>query len=393
MLAIGCGVLWAAPEITNVRAHQLPGEHRVKLTYDLSNAGGGACSVRVRVSTDSGANYGEPLAAAAIDRETAVVLPGTGKMLEIKLAEAGLANRYSREIRFQLMANDSAGVAPNGFALIPAGNFTMGDQSNPMRGDSIERPVHTVYVSEFFMAKFETTKELWDEVRAWGMANGRGYTDLPVGNGSYASKGRNHPVHTISWYAMVKWCNARSQMEGLTPCYTVSGATYKTGNITPDCNWSATGYRLPTEAEWEKAARGGQIGQNFPWGNTIGHNNANYRSLLYVYDVSFTQGYHPSYAFGWSPYSSPVGSFEPNGYGLYDVVGNMWEWCWDSYGSYSYAFQSDPRGQVSGTHRVDRGGSWNLYAGFCRLSGRHSIDSSSSNDYLGFRLARSSGHR
>ena len=92
------------------------------------------------------------------------------------------------------------------------------------------------------------TKELWDTVRAWGLNNG--YTDLPVGNGSSASKEANHPVHSISWFAMVKWCNARSQKENLTPCYTVSGATYKTGSSAPVCNWNGNGYRLPSEAEW-----------------------------------------------------------------------------------------------------------------------------------------------
>jgi formylglycine-generating enzyme len=251
--------------------------------------------------------------------------------------------------------------------------------------------VHTVQVSAFYMGKYEVTKELWDEVRAWGLMNG--YTDLPVGNGSYASKGAHHPVHSIAWFDMVKWCNARSQKEGLTPCYTVTGATYMLSFSESDCNWNANGYRLPTEAEWEKAARGGVAGKNFPWGtDTISHSQANYYAYpSFSYDLSgVVNNFHPTYAVGGYPYSAPVGSFAPNGYGLYDMAGNMWEQCWDPYGSYSAGAQTDPRGPSSGAVRVLRGGSWVNDANYCRVAGRGIYGPGITYSYVGFRVARSS---
>lgn len=291
--------------------------------------------------------------------------------------------------RFYRVALVQATPAPAGFSLISAGSFQMGDQSSPLVGYSDERPGHSVYVSDFYMGRYEVTKELWDTVRAWGLNNG--YTDLPVGNGAYTSKGANHPVHSINWPAMVKWCNARSQKENLVPCYSVGGLTYKTGSGAPVCNWNANGYRLPSEAEWEKAARGGLNAKNFPWGNTITHNQANYWSSgSYAYDVSPTRGFHPTYAVGSYPNSSPVGSFPPNGYGLYDMAGNMIEWCWDWYTTYPSTSQTDPRGPVSGSLRVGRGGSWNDLAFNCRVAYRYYQNPGYSDYMIGFRLARNS---
>jgi formylglycine-generating enzyme required for sulfatase activity len=253
-------------------------------------------------------------------------------------------------------------------------------------GYSNELPVHSVFLSAvFYMAKNKVTKALWDGVRTWGLTNG--YTDLSVG----AGKAPNHPVQTITWYDMVKWCNARSEMELLTPCYTVSGTVYRTGNSdAPDCNWAANGYRLPTEAEWEKAARGGWSGRRFPWGNTITHSRANYISnSVFSYDVSPTRGFHPTYATGADPYTSPVGSFAANGYGLYDMAGNVWEWCWDWYDSYSNAAQINPQGAASGTRRVIRSGCWHSFADQERCAERLNDTPIDASNDVGFRLARS----
>lgn len=381
----------ADPTVTNVRAAQKTGTKQVEIFYDLSGSTS-PVFVSLQISSDGGTTFAAPATALSGAVGAGIAL-GSNKKITWN-AGADWNNQLSNTVKFRVTASDRP-PAPDGFALIPAGTFQMGDQSNPLVGYSDELPVHSVYVSAFYMGKYEVTKELWDEVRAWGVNNG--YTDLPVGNGSYASKGASHPVHSINWYAMVKWCNARSQKEGLTPCYRISGVTYMTGSSAPDCNWNASGYRLPTEAEWEKAARGGLSGKNFPWGDTINHSNANYRanSSAHSYDTSgyTTSTYHPTYNDGVYPYSSPVGSFAPNGYGLYDMAGNMWEWCWDWYSSiyYSTSPGSDSRGAASGSSRVLRGGGWYLNANSCRAAGRLSYHGPDFASYfVGFRAARSS---
>lgn len=258
---------------------------------------------------------------------------------------------------------------PAGMAFIPAGSFTMGDN---LDGTSDALPPHIVYVSAFYMDKFEVTKALWDEVYQW--ATNHAYSFVNAGSG----KATDHPVQTINWYDAVKWCNARSEKEGRTPAYYTSAAqttVYRTGqvNLQNDMvKWDGNGYRLPTEAEWEKATRGGVSGQRFPWGNTITHGQANYySSSSYAYDTSLTRGDHPSYNTGVMPYTSPADSFASTGYGLYGLIGNVSEWCWDWYGSYSSVSQTDSRGPTSGSTRVIRGGSWGGFANGCRTAYRY----------------------
>ncbi|MBM3882116.1 MAG: hypothetical protein FJ387_20745, partial [Verrucomicrobia bacterium] len=306
--------------------------------------------------------------------DSARISGARGSWLEIRQAQPADAGLYrvrvsngagwamSGAARLTVQGGDPPPVA--GMAFIPAGSFQMGDTFN--EGTSDERPVHTVYVSAFYMDRTEVTKALWDEVYGWAV--GRGYSFDNAGSG----KAANHPVQTVYWYDMVKWCNARSEKEGRMPAYyTSAGQTtvYRTGRVDVQNDWVKwnAGYRLPTEAEWEKAARGGASGRRFPWTatDTITHSQANYYSHweggrpYYAYDVNPTGGYHPTFAVGASPYTSPVGYFAPNGYGLYDMAGNVWEWCWDWYSSgyYGSSPSSDPRGSSGGSDRVIRGGS------------------------------------
>jgi len=221
---------------------------------------------------------------------------------------------------------------PEGMVSIPGGTNSVTDS---------DFGSYSLTVDSFYMDATEMTKAQWDTVYNWAITNGYSFSN------SGSGKASNHPVQQVNWYDSVKWCNARSEKDGRTPCYTVSGSVYKSGESSPDCDTGVNGFRLPTSDEWEYAARGGVSSMRFPWGDTVTHVQANYSSSSsYSYDTSATRGYHPDYDDDPMPYTSPVGSFSPNGYGLYDMAGNVWEWCNTS----------------SGSDRCLRGGGWGTTA-------------------------------
>jgi sulfatase modifying factor 1 len=303
---------------------------------------------------------------------------------------------------------------PNDMVAIPGGSFVMGDSFN--EGSSGERPVHNVTLDPFYMSKYEIKNGQYSEFLQStqpkvvdGVVYGRldrsnsyPYFDTLISsslsqinlipkvppfrlNDTYSVrlKGRSDmstdPVVMVSWYGAVAYCNWRSQQEGKQACYDLSTWT---------CDFTKNGYRLPTEAEWEYAARGGLSGKRFPWGDTITHSQANYySSSSYSYDISPTSGYHPTWSIdGVMPYTSQVGSFSANGYGLYDMVGNVWEWCNDWYGGYSSEAQTNPTGPGTGTYRVDRGGGWYNFEFSCRVMYRSNYTPTDRVNGVGFRV-------
>ncbi|MHC4617877.1 MAG: formylglycine-generating enzyme family protein, partial [Planctomycetota bacterium] len=283
---------------------------------------------------------------------------------------------------------------PDDMAYIPDGEFEMGDHF--AEGDYDELPLHAVFLDSFFMSKYEVTNQQYCDYLnsafgtgiyvSGGIVYGTGNNQFYCDTSAYSSysqisftsgvfsvrtkAGRdmsNDPMVEVSWYGSAAYCNWRSQREGYRQCYNLS---------TWDCDFSKNGYRLPTEAEWEYAARGGLSGRRFPWGDTISHSQANYRSEAYYgYDVSPTRGYHPAHNDGNWPYTAPVGSFSANGYGLYDMAGNVREWCNDWYKDsyYHSSPYSNPTGPASGGYSVLRGGSWGCPPYFCRVAFRDDI--------------------
>ena len=275
-----------------------------------------------------------------------------------------------------LLASPAVAQTPAGMSLIDSAGktFHMGDSKNELPNESwpeFEKPVRRVtFTKSFYLGQTKVTYAEWKDVWDWALVHG--YTAFgavgqigvagPDGSGRPDTPdNRQHPVANLSWTFAAVWCNARSEKEGLTPCYTLrsDGSVYRsTANVAINCNWEAGGYRLPTNAEWEYAARGGvDDGRRFPWGDTITHSQANYRSNwdaahTQTYDQSPTSGFHPLYNG-----TAPVGSFPATGFGLRDMAGNVNEWCWDWFPASGTTFfmrpdpETDPHGDIDGTYR------------------------------------------
>jgi formylglycine-generating enzyme required for sulfatase activity len=282
----------------------------------------------------------------------------------------------------------SVAVPSPSVALIPAGSFTMGSPELELDRDSFREPRRQIQMRAFYMASKElsvgefrsfiedtghvTTAEAdggafdYDEAKpGWVFRAGVNWRNPGF------RQGDDHPVVCVSWFDAVQYCNWLSAKEGLKPAYTIAGQ---------NVNWdrSADGYRLPTDAEWEYACRAGTTTPFFT-GERISTSQANY-------DGNFPYNYGNRGLFRKAPLQT--GSFPPNAWGLYDMHGNVWEWCWDYYGLPNTAPATDPAGPASGAHRVNRGGGWASAAKLMRSAARSSDFPETAGNNMGFRLAK-----
>jgi len=350
------------PVVSKVHAEQRPGTEQAVITYDVNDPDGDTLTISVQISDDGGKTFTVPAMTFSGDIG-AKIRPGKNKRI-VWDAGKDLTELYDMDFRAKVTADDGKGAdeiiwQKDGakMRLIPAGEFEMGTDSSEVSGlvqwakkwyssaeaswFENETPRHTVYLDAFYIDKYEVTV---GQYKKFIQATGHRAPDWS-GVSKY-SPTNNHPIIYVSW-----------------------------DDAQAYCKWA--GKRLPTEAEWEKAARGGLVGKKYPWGNEApdagGKYRANYDPGKYTKD-----GYH---------YTAPVGSFPPNGYGLYDMAGNVWEWCADWYDKnyYSSSPRRNPSGAASGQYRVVRGGSCFNSRFNMRAADRYDFALDFISDLFGFR--------
>ena len=381
-LLLFCGLSLGGAEVSNVTARQDYQTRKAVVSYDLDGELAEGESVRLEVSADGGKTFSVPViaVAGAVGRG---VTPGKGLGIFWDGREDWKGNIGHRML-FRVSIVEEGSQSLPSFSRIPGGWFWMGGN-----GGSWQAPqgLMEIYVDPFWMHTTEVTFGKWKEVREWG--RGHGYTDLAEGVG----KGDDHPVVKLLWADVVKWCNAASEMEGRQPCYKLGRQVFRNGESNDiTCDWNADGYRLPTEAEWEKAAKGGRHAW-YPWDGLpnrpgqIDPGLANFNALGTAKPEG-TVGGHPVYATGERPFTAPVGSFKPNRYGLYDMAGNVHEFCWDRFAEgYPLAGRRNPRGAITGWQRSMRGGGWGDSFGGCLTFIRRQSNGKITSDQVGFRVA------
>jgi formylglycine-generating enzyme required for sulfatase activity len=385
--------------VSHVQAALDPQTAKVDVWYRLETVDGGPVTVSLFLSTDSGATY--PYLCETVSGDAgAGVPPGTSRHLvwDARVDRPGFS---STTCRLRVTAND--GANPDDFVYVSPGTFIMGSPTTEVGHDDYDDETqHQVTLTHgFYMQTTEVTNQQYRDMAQWAYGQGfaivvgdsilcenldgstqgllyvNGDCEISFSGGAFAvDAGKaSHPVMGVTWYGSVAYCDWLSLQQGLPRAYNHSTWQCNAGDP-----YTAPGYRLPTEAEWEYACRAGTQ-TPFNTGSCLdAGTEANYCG-----SGPYTGCPSGPYV-GWTV---PVGSYPANAFGLYDMHGNLFEWCTDWYDSYGGTV-TDPVGAGSGSGRVIRGGGWRADPGNCRAAFRYGIDPSDANIYLGFRVVRSS---
>ncbi len=353
----------AAPVVENVAATFSSGQ--VTITYNLT--ADGICKVTLMVSNDGGSTYNiYPTAVSGDIGNSVPKLPVAKTMIWTPAGDGMVAGT---QYKVKVIARDN-----------PVEDATQVQSFIKVAGGTFNNGTSDVTLSSFFMDKYETTQADYEAVMGV--------------NPSWFTGVTNGPVERVSWFNAIEYCNRRSLQEGLTPCYSYNNSIYNNGadygtnpatwpgswNSDPIyqfhvyCSWTANGYRLPTEMEWQFAAQGGNSTHNYTYS---GSNDINVVAWWGAY-YSGNSGYT----------ANTVGTLAANELGIFDMSGNVWEWNWDLFDTYPSGAQTNPHNDVNGWDRMYRGGSWSDAAYSCKISVRN-MDESTDNSYmLGFRCVR-----
>ncbi len=379
------------------------------VTYDLDTSDGGTADVVLAFSKDGGAAY--PFGAPSATGDVGSSIPnGPGKTIVWDM-DADYPGECIPEARVRVGASDSVVTSlPVEMVYVPAGSFEMGDPWE--EGLSDEHPVHTATLSPYEIGKYEVTNAQVAAVYNWAIAEGKidtvtvdtvthhgrelldlghVYCQISESGGTLAVESRDgysmaeHPVVMITWYGAVAFCNWASEMEGRTPCYDLD--TWERTNP------AGGGYRLPTEAEWERAAAWDPAGDGVPDGPGRHYRHGNGSDSVSCATVNYQESdYCSPLGLSASPYTSPVGYYAgvTSPAGCFDMSGNVLEWCQDWYDPdfYGAGPEQDPCNCGLGSVRVLRGGSWNRDAYLDRSANRGRSHPESSYGNYGFRVAR-----
>ncbi|MDI6807890.1 MAG: formylglycine-generating enzyme family protein [Candidatus Eisenbacteria bacterium] len=367
----------AAPVVTNVVAQQISGTGFVRITYDVSDADGDSVTANIVCSSNGGTTFDLiPVSVSGDVHHT--MQAGAGKQI-LWNAALDYPGRYWSQVVAMVFVSDGPAIGGE-MVFVPAGNFTMGSTS----GSFDEQPQHTVYLNAFYIDKYEVTNADFE-----AFINAGGYTVV----GFWSPEGWSAKV-SGGWTQPVYWGQSAYRSGSGYPGFPVIGVSW----YEAEAYANFVGKRLPTEAEWEKAARGTDA-RTYPWGEGIDGTRANYSASGDPYESGSAKITPVGFYDGRLNPSPPFQTTNsPGPYGAYDQAGNVWEWVRDWYSStyYSVSPSSNPLGPTTGSYRVFRGGGWLNNTPDLRCARRNNYYPSARNqhvgggyyDTFGFRCAR-----